>query len=84
MNSEGNTTKPTTVFDNPISDVFKGKKYLNLNEAAEYLGIKPRTLRYFATLKGEVNYSKIGHNYIFEIAELDNFFKKNQPQGEVI
>lgn len=52
--------------DNQLND-----KWINLEEAAEYLGIKPVTLRGWVKNKSDLPAHKIGKKWKFKCSELD-------------
>lgn len=52
--------------DNQLND-----KWINLEEAAEYLGIKPVTLRGWVKNKSDLPARKIGKKWKFKCSELD-------------
>lgn len=57
--------------------------YLNVQGAAEYLGIKPFTLRVWSNQK-RINHYRAGRLLRFKKADLDSFMKKEfVPSGEV-
>lgn len=48
-------------------------KWININEAAEYLGVKPVTVRTWIKKKNEIPAHKIGKQWKFRISELDKW-----------
>ena len=52
--------------DNQLND-----KWINLEEAAEYLGINPVTLRGWVKNKNDLPARKIGKKWKFKCSELD-------------
>ena len=51
---------------------FENEKYISIDEAAEYLGIKPVTLRsWIRNPKNEVPAHKIGRFWKFKCSEID-------------
>lgn len=53
-------------------DTLKSEKYINLNEAAEYLGIKPVTLRsWIRNPMNEVPAHRVGRFWKFKCSEID-------------
>ena len=55
-------------------DAFKAEKYISLNEAANYLGIKPVTLRSWIRDPGnEVPAHRIGRFWKFKCSEIDEW-----------
>lgn len=51
----------------------KNDNYISLEEAAEYLGIKPITLRTWIKLKNDIPAHKIGKKWKFKKRELDEW-----------
>lgn len=49
--------------------------YLDVGEAAQYLGIKPFTLRVWSR-QGKINHYRAGRLLRFKKADLDSFMKK--------
>lgn len=57
--------------------------YLNVRAAAEYLGVRPFTLRVWSNQK-QINHYRAGRLLRFKKADLDSFMKKEfVPSGEV-
>jgi len=55
-------------------------KWIGLEEAAEYLGIKPVTLRKWIKEDKEVPAHKIGRLWKFKCSELDEWVKNGKVQ----
>jgi excisionase family DNA binding protein len=53
-------------------------KWIGLDEASEYLGIKPVTLRKWIKESKEVPAHKIGRLWKFKRSELDNWVKSGK------
>ena len=53
-------------------------KWIGLDEAAEYLGIKPVTLRKWIKEEKEVPAHKIGRLWKFKCSELDDWVKSGK------
>ena len=47
-------------------------KWINIDEAAEYLGVKAGTIRDWLRKKKDIPAHKIGKQWKFKISELDN------------
>jgi len=58
--------------DNRIQPIAVG-----LETAASMIGLRPRTLRKFAT-EGRVVSSKLGGKLVFKVRELENFLDRNE------
>jgi excisionase family DNA binding protein len=54
-------------------------KYLNIDEAAEYLGLKATTLRKW-TYERRVPYRKHGGKTVFSAQDLDTWSEKNKVE----
>lgn len=55
-------------------DVLENEKYISLDEAADYLGIKPVTLRsWVCDPKNEIPAHKIGRFWKFKCSEIDEW-----------
>lgn len=55
-------------------DTLKSEKYISLNEAADYLGIKPVTLRsWIRNPMNEVPAHKVGRFWKFKCSEIDEW-----------
>jgi excisionase family DNA binding protein len=52
------------------------QRLLNVNEAAERLGITSGTLYHWVS-KGKVPYTKIGGKLLFRESDIDNFIEDN-------
>ena len=58
-------------------------KYINLEEAAEYLGIKQVTLRsWIKNPKVEIPVRKIGRFWKFKVSEIDEWVKSGKSAIE--
>lgn len=63
-------------------DTIKNEKYISLDEAAEYLGIKSVTLRsWIRNPKNEVPAHKIGRLWKFKCSEIDEWV--NSGKGAI-
>ena len=49
----------------------KRRRRLNVNEAADYLGISVSKLNKLRTYGGGTRYYKLGHRVVYDIADLD-------------
>lgn len=58
---------------NPLND-----NWISLDEAAEYLGIKPVTLRSWIKNKSSIPAHKIGKQWKFKCSELDQWVKSGE------
>lgn len=56
------------------------EKWISLNEAAEYLGVKPVTLRKWIKEKEGIPARKLGRLWKFKCSELDEWVKSNQDK----
>lgn len=64
-------------------DKFKNDNYISLDEAAEYLGIKPVTLRsWIRDPKNEVPAHKIGRFWKFKRTEIDAWVQSGKSAIE--
>lgn len=55
-------------------DTLKNEKYISLDEAAEYMGIKPVTLRsWIKNSEKELSAHKIGRFWKFKCSEIDEW-----------
>ncbi len=54
------------------------ENYISIEEAAEYLGIKVVTLRTWIKIKPELPAHKIGKQWKFKKAELDEWVKSGE------
>lgn len=52
--------------------------WINIEEAAEYLGIKPVTLRGWIKKKNGIPAHKIGKQWKFKCSELDDWIKSGK------
>ena len=57
-------------------------KWINIDEAADYLGIKPVTLRSWLRNGKEVPAHKIGKQWKFKRSELDEWVKRGESAIE--
>jgi excisionase family DNA binding protein len=55
----------------------KTKKYLTVNEAAEYLNIASSTV-YELIRERQIPHSKIKTKILIDVKDIDNFFRKNK------
>lgn len=54
-------------------------KWISIEEAAEYLGIKPVTLRgWILSKKEDIPANKIGKQWKFKVSELDEWVKSGK------
>lgn len=53
-------------------------KWINIDEAAEYLGIKPATVRDWIRKKKDIPAHKIGKQWKFKCDELDEWVKSGK------
>lgn len=58
---------------NPLND-----NWIGIDEAAEYLGIKPVTLRTWIKKKESIPAHKIGKQWKFKCSELDQWVKSGR------
>ncbi len=58
----------------------KTKKYLTVNEAAEYLNIASSTV-YELIRERQIPHSRIKAKILIDIKDIDSFFKKNRVQN---
>ena len=58
---------------NPLND-----NWISIDEAAEYLGIKPVTLRTWIKKKDSIPAHKIGKQWKFKCSELDQWVKSGK------
>jgi excisionase family DNA binding protein len=59
-----------------------GQRYLSVMEAATYLGLSPKTIYAWAE-KGAMPAYKVGRVWRFDRGELDQFVRKQKPEGFV-
>ncbi len=64
-----------------MNDIIQQDNYINLDEAAEYLGIKPVTLRNWIK-KTDIPARKIGKLWKFKRSELDEWVKSGKSAIE--
>lgn len=62
------------------------RRYLNTNQAAEYLGMSPTTLNRMRVTGDGPPYSKVGRRVIYDIRELDDWVtqRKRRFTGETV
>jgi hypothetical protein len=53
------------------------RKYLNTEEAADYLGLKPRTLSQMRWMHTGPAYSKLGGKVVYNVMRLDDWANDN-------
>lgn len=58
------------------------EKWINLDEAAEYLGVKPGTIRTWIRKGKGIPASKIGKQWKFKCSELDKWIKSGKSAIE--
>lgn len=64
-------------------DIIKNEKYISLDEATEYLGIKPVTLRsWIRNPKNEVPAHKIGGFWKFKYSKIDEWVNSGKSTIE--
>lgn len=64
-------------------EIIKNEKYISLDEATEYLGIKPVTLRsWIRNPKNEVPAHKIGRFWKFKYSEIDEWVNSGKSAIE--
>lgn len=56
-------------------------KWIGLNEAADYIGIKPVTLRKWLKEKKGVPAHKVGRLWKFKCSELDEWINSGDAEG---
>lgn len=54
------------------------EKWIGIDEAAEYLGIRPVTLREWIRKRKDIPAHKIGKQWKFKCSELDEWVKSGQ------
>ena len=54
------------------------EKWISLDEAADYLGVKPVTLRKWLKTKEKLPAHKLGRLWKFKCSELDEWVKSDQ------
>lgn len=59
-------------------DEYKGEKWINTNEAAEFLGVKPATIRDWIRKGKDIPRRKIGRGWKFKYSELDAWAKSGR------
>lgn len=55
---------------------FKEERWINIDEVAEYFGVKTATIRDWIKKEKEFPAVKIGKSWKFKYSELDNWAKK--------
>ena len=63
-----------------LTDLSVNKKYLSLQEAAEYLRISDRNLRKL-TKNNKIPFYKLEGKILFKISELDKYIEKNKVES---
>lgn len=58
--------------------ILPSENWISLNEAAQYLGIKPVTLRTWIKKKNNIPAHKIGKQWKFKCSELDQWVKSGE------
>lgn len=61
----------------PVTDITTDK-WINIEEAAEYLGVKPATIRDWIRKGKDVPTQKIGKQWKFKCSELDEWVKSGK------
>ncbi len=56
------------------------EKLLSINEVADYLGVTPRTVRGYVTIK-YIPYVKVGGNIRFKESKIDKWVEKKETRG---
>ena len=59
-----------------------GENWINIEEAAEYLGVKPVTIRTWIKKKKGIPAHKIGKQWKFKYSELDEWVKSGKSAME--
>jgi excisionase family DNA binding protein len=57
-------------------------KWININEAAEYLGVKVATIRSWIKKKNGIPAHKVGKFWKFKCSELDEWIKSDRGAGK--
>lgn len=57
----------------PMSDVIKEEGWISTNEAAEYLGVKPATIRDWIRKGKDIPRKKVGKLWKFKLSELEEW-----------
>ncbi len=57
---------------------FKNDNWINIDEAAEYLGVRPGTIRDWIRKGKDVPAHKIGKQWKFKCSELDEWVKSGK------
>jgi excisionase family DNA binding protein len=57
-----------------------GRRLLSLAEAADYLGIRPRTVEKLAHT-GQLPFIKLGRSTRYELGDLDAFIERNRRRN---
>lgn len=58
------------------------EKWINLDEAADYLGVKPGTIRMWIKNNSGIPAQKIGKQWKFKCSELDKWIKSGKSAIE--
>ena len=58
------------------------EKWIGIDEAAEYLGIRPVTLREWIRKRKDIPAHKIGKQWKFKCSELDEWVKSGQSANQ--
>lgn len=58
------------------------EKWINIDEAAEYLGVKPGTIRDWIRKGKGIPAHKIGKQWKFKVSEIDTWVKSGQSAME--
>lgn len=68
-------------------DCMKGstqERWINVDEAADYFGVKPATIRDWIKKKNGIPAVKIGRSWKFKYSELDNWAKSGAAAEETV
>ena len=65
-----------------MSDVIKEEGWISTNEAAEYLGVKPATIRDWIRKGKDIPRKKVGKLWKFKLSELEEWEKKKKSAME--
>lgn len=57
------------------------EKWISIEEAAEYLGVKPRTVRDWLKKEKGIPAHKIGKQWKFRYSDLDDWVQSGQSAG---
>lgn len=72
----------TIAFGGVIMAELSSDKWINLDEAAEYLGVKPGTVRDWLRKKKDIPAHKIGKQWKFKYSELDKWVESGKSAME--